>query len=286
VLRVIGGTVTPRKGVVRVLEGSPEDAMVRQRIAHIALEPNLPQGLRVDEMLRLAATLRREPAQDPRERLAALGIEVLTNRSVSSLTRPEARGVALAEAVTSTRVRVLLVEEPFVALDPRAASRLAECIRACGRDSRAVVFATASLRDAGELADDHVLLQGGSVAGRTASLELLAAFVPPGARLRIVATELHALMRELAREPGVEAIARREGGLVARGPDPIALAQAAGRAVLSSGADVFEMRLEAPPLEEARAAAAGIAKATFEAAYARTRGASHPPGASEPERTS
>jgi hypothetical protein len=104
--------------------------------------------------------------------------------------------------------------------------------------------------------------------------------------MRIVASQPHALVRELAREPGVEAIARLEGGVVARGPDPIALAQAAARSVLASGADVFEMRLEPPPLEEARAAAAGVAKATYDAAYARTRAAHHPAGAPEPERSS
>jgi ABC-type multidrug transport system ATPase subunit len=284
-LRVIAGTVAPRKGNVRVLEGGPTDAMVRARIAHVALEPSLPEGLRVHEVLRLAAELRRESTQEPRDRLAALGVDALAPRSVGSLSKPEARAVALAEALTSSRVRVLLIEEPFVALDPRAASRLAACIRACARDSRAVVIATASLRDASELADDHVLLKGGAVAGRVASLELLAGFAPPGARMRIVASQPHALLRELAREPGVEAIARHEGGVVVRGPDPIALAQAAARSVIASGTDVFEMRLEAPPLEEARAAAAGIAKATYDAAYARTRGTPPTPGAPEPERT-
>jgi ABC-2 type transport system ATP-binding protein len=284
-LRVIGGTVAPRKGLVRVLEGGPADGAVRQRIAHIALEPCLPDGLRVDEVLQLAAKVRREPGQDPRERLAALGVESLAPRRVSSLSTAEARAVALAEALTSTRVRVVLVEEPFVALDPRAASRLAAAIRASASESRAVVVATASPRDAGELADDHVMLQAGAVVGQAASLELLAGFAPLGARLRIVTSQPHALLAELAREPGVEAVARREGGVLARGPDPLALAQAAGRAVLASGAEVFEMRLEAPPLDEARAAAAGIVKATYDAAYARTRAASSPPEAPEAERT-
>jgi ABC-2 type transport system ATP-binding protein len=284
-LQVIAGIVAPRAGVVRVLEGGPGDAAVRERIAHVALEPSLPEGLRVDEVLQLAATLRGEPAQDPRERLAVLGIESLAPRRVSSLSAPEGRAVSLAEGLTSTRVRVLLVEEPFVAIDPRAASRLAACVRASARDARAVVIATASLRDAGELADDHVLLQRGGVAGGAASLELLSSFAPPGARLRIVTSQPHALLAELARESGVEAIARRDGAIVARGPDAIALAQAAGRAVLASGVDVSEIRLEAAPLDEARAAAAGIAKAVYDAAYARTRGASAPPAAPEPDRT-
>jgi ABC-type multidrug transport system ATPase subunit len=233
----------------------------------------MPKELSVREVLDLAATLRGEPARGADERLGTLGIEALSARRVSSLSLPEIRAVALCEALTSARVRVLLVEEPFVSLDPRAASGFAAAARACALDARVVVVATASLGDASELADDHVLLRGGTVVGQAASLELLAGYAPPGAQLLVSTTEPAAVLAALAREPGVEGVERRDGAVVARGSDGIALAEAAGRAVLASGADVSEMRLEPPTIEEARAAAAGIAKATYDAAYARTSAA-------------
>jgi ABC-type multidrug transport system ATPase subunit len=146
----------------------------------------------------------------------------------------------------------VLVEEPFVALDPRAASKLADAIRTRARDACAVVVATASARDASDLADDHVLLQAGAVVGRAASLELLSGSAAPGARVRIVTSQPQALLTELARDPGVEAIGRRDGAVVARGADALALARAAGRAVLASGADVIELRFEAPSIDDAR----------------------------------
>ncbi len=273
VFGVISGAVVPRAGVVRVLESGPTDARVRARIAHVPREPSLPEGLRVREVLELAATLRGDPELYPKERLAILGIETLSERRVTSLSSPEARAIALCEALTSTLVRVVLLEEPLVGIDPRAASRMPGAIRACAREGRAVIVATASPRDASELADDHVLLRAGKVAGHAASLSLLAGFAPPGARMRIVTSAPQALLAELAREPGVEAVARRDGAVVARGTDSLALAQAAGRAVLASGADVLEMRLEPPTIDEARAATAGIARATYEAAYARTSAA-------------
>jgi ABC-2 type transport system ATP-binding protein len=257
-LAVIGGAVALRAGTVRVLEGEPTDGAIRERIAHVPRDPALPEAMRVREVMEVAATLRREPSGDPVERLASLGIEALAQRRVSSLSRQEARAVALAEGLTSSRVRVLLVEEPFVTLDPRAASRLPAAIRARAREACAVVVATASLRDAGDLADDHVLLQGGAVVGRAASLDLLAGVSAAGARLRIVTNHPRALLAELAREPAVEAIGSRDGAVVARGAEALALAWAAGRAVLASGAEVIELRFEPPTVEDARTASAGI----------------------------
>jgi len=260
-LRLLSGSVAARGGVVRVLDGDPSEPGIRQRIAYVSLDPVLPESLRVDELLELASALRRDPPADAGTRLSVLGIGGLARRRVGSLSVAEARAVLLAEALSSSRVRVLLVEEPFLAMDPRAASSLGSAVRTCARDARAVLVATASLRDAGELADDHVLLRAGAVLGQVASLELLAGVAQPGARIRIVTGQPHALLAELAREPEIEAVARRDGSVVARGGDALELARAAGRAVVASGVDVSEMRLELPSMEDARAVTTGPTRA-------------------------
>lgn len=270
-LAIVAGRARVRAGTVRVLDGAPDDAGVRPRIGYVPLEPALPEAMRVHEVLALAAAVRGELPGDPAARLGALGVASLAPRTVRTLAPEEARAVALAEAITSTRVRVLLVEEPFVGVDPRAVGRLAEALRGRARDGCAVVVATASLRDAGDLADDHLLLRRGAVAGRAASLGELAAFAPDGVRMRVVASDPQALLAAVASEPAVEAVARREAAVVVRGRDTEALAAAVGRAVVASGVDVSEMRVEPPSLEDARSASAGIAAATYEAAYARTR---------------
>ena len=134
----------------------------------------------------------------------------------------------------------------------------------------AVLVATASVRDAGELADDHALLHTGALVGQAASLDTLSSFSARGARMRVMASDPQALVAALAREPEVEAVARRDGVVVARGRDARLLARAVGRAVLASGVEVVEMRLEPPSLDDARQAVAGVAQATYEAARART----------------
>jgi ABC-2 type transport system ATP-binding protein len=275
-LALLAGAARARAGSIEVLGGSPEAPEVRRQVARVPLVVSLPEALRVDEVLAVAAAVRHEAAQAPERRLAALGVEALATRKVRSLSRPEARAVALAEAVTSTRVRVLLVEEPFVLMDPRASARLSGVLRERASSGCAVIVETASPRDAGELADDHLLLRAGAVAGRASSMEELAGFSPEGARLRVVARDpddARAIAAALAADPDVQAVEHRGAAVVARGDDATRLAKAAGRAVVAADRDVSEIRIEPPSLDEARASAAGIATATYQAARTRTRAA-------------
>ncbi len=258
-LALIAGAARFRAGRARVLDGAPSEARVRRRIAFVPLQPRLPDALRVDETLRLASVLRREEQQDPTARLRVLGVEALAPRLSRTLSLEEARAVALVEATTSTSVRVLLVEEPLVALDARATARLPEVLRARAQNGCAMIVATASVRDAAELADDYLMLRHGAIVGRASSPEGLVGFSQAGIRLRIVVDSPRALLAALGREGAVEALARNETGLVVRGRDALDLARAAGRAIVASGVEVTEMRFEVPALEEARNALAAVA---------------------------
>ena len=249
-LALLAGLARPRSGRVRVLGGSPIDAAVRRQIAFVPLEPALPEAMRVREALALAAGIRREAARDVESRLRVLGVETLSDRRVASLSRAEARAIALAEAVTSPTVCVLLVEEPLLAMDPRAVGRVSEALRRRGRDGCTVIMTTASMRDAGELADDWVALRGGAIVKGGACVDVLAAAAPEGANLRVVlrdAGEVSALVAALARESDVAAIERDEGAVRLRGWDAAALARAAGRAAVEADVDIAELRIDLPP---------------------------------------
>jgi len=274
VLALVAGGARVRRGRLRVLGRSPSDSKVRPAVARVLLEPALPGAVRVSEFLRIASTIRGEAARPPRERLAELAIEALAERTIRSLSRPEARAVALAEAVTSSRVRVLLVEEPRAFMDPRAASQIAIALQKKARNGCVVLVATASLRDAADLADDHAMMHRGTLVAELRTLDAVAGFSPGGARLRVVlqtAADARSMMAALAHDTSVEGIARADTVMILRGPDSVWLARAAAAAALEAGIDIVEMGLGTPPIEEARAAAAGIAAATYEAAYRHTR---------------
>ncbi len=259
-LAIIAGWERTRAGRVRVLGLEPTHPEVRPQIACVPLRPFLPARMRVAEAMKLAASLRGDPPGDAAERLAVLGVETLAERRVETLSRNEARAVVVAEAATSSRVRVLLVEEPFVGMDPRAVTRLSRVLRERAEGGVALVVATASVREASEIADDHLWLERGAIVGRTASSDGLARFSGSGVRIRVVTPQARALCAALARQECVEAVARRETSVTARGADAVELARALARAIAESGAEVVEMRVQPPSLDEARAGLAGGAE--------------------------
>jgi ABC-2 type transport system ATP-binding protein len=253
-LAVIVGAAKPQGGRIRVLDRAPTDPHVRAQVARVGIDPSLPEALRVDEALTLASVIRGEPPQAAAERLSVLGLEALARRPVQSLSRGEARGVALIEGLTSSRVRVLVLEEPFASSDARAAGRIAESLRGKSRTGCAIVLATASLRDAEELADDYVLVRAGTVVGKTTAVHDLARLAPGGARLIVVArhgTDARALLPAFAGESDVTAVEVDANIVTVRGADPVALARAAGRAAVQANIDVVEIRREPKALDEA-----------------------------------
>jgi ABC-2 type transport system ATP-binding protein len=258
-LALLGGAARPRAGRVRVLGGLPTQASVRRQVARLPLDTSLPGSLRVGEALAVAAAIRGEPARSASDRLSVLALESLETRLLRSLSRAETRSVAFVEALTSSQVRVLLVEEPLVGMDARALGRVPQALRARAQDGCSVILSTASLRDAGELADDHVFLRRGSVVGVTSSLEALAGFAHNGARLLIVTRDLssaRALVAAVARDDDVDGVDHDGISVRVHGRDIVALAKAAGRAAASAQIDPVELRVQPPTLDEARAAAA------------------------------
>jgi ABC-type multidrug transport system ATPase subunit len=256
-LALIAGRSRPRSGRVVVLGAAPTEAAVRRQVALVALESSLPEAMRTREALALAAAIRGDAPGDAAARLAALGIEGLIDRPVRSLSRAEARAVALAEAVTSKGVRVLLVEEPLVAMDPRAAIRAPEALRGRAREGCAVVVTTGSMRDASEFADELLFLRAGSVVGRTAFTSALVGTWLDGAHLHLIvqsAADAQALIAKLPEDGDVEAVERDDVCVRLRGSDAAALARAAGQAALDAEVDIVELRFEPPPLRAPRAA--------------------------------
>jgi ABC-2 type transport system ATP-binding protein len=260
-LALASGALRPRRGTVHVLGGAPADASVRQRVARVGAHVALPDRLRVDEVLSAAASLRGDPPSDAASRLSAWGLERLARRSVASLSRAEAKAVAVAEAFTSPRVRVVLLEEPFVALDAEASARLADAIRAKASDGGAVLFSTGSLRDACAFAADVVVL------GRTGSIHRLAPGAPPNgessSRLRLAlvaanARDAESLAGHLVGEPEVAGLAysaalpAQSVVLHVEGNDLVALANAAARAAVASRVDLLQLHVESRDAAESR----------------------------------
>jgi len=252
-LAVMAGWIRPRSGKVLILRSFPE--LSRRQVAYVPLDARLPPSLRVAEALDVAASIRGGSADPARHRLASLGIEPLADRWTHSLSPAETRAVLIAEAVTS-KARVLLLDEPRVDIDPRASRALPAKLRERSADGAIVVLGTSSPRDALDLANDAWVLSLGRLVGAAGATDpaiLLAAAEPT---LRVVSSDARKLLSALSGEPHFAGIELDQNALILKGIDPTAMAEAVARAALSTGVELEAMRVDAPYLEELRAAAA------------------------------
>lgn len=100
---------------------------------------------------------------DVDEAAARFGIVDLLDRDVSSLSGGERQLVALARAV-ARRPKVLLLDEPFSALDPRRRTVVRREVRAIHRERGLTTLqVTHDFAEAGMLGDRAILLDGGRV---------------------------------------------------------------------------------------------------------------------------
>ncbi|WP_394846631.1 hypothetical protein LZC95_04090 [Pendulispora brunnea] len=230
----------PAQGRVSVFGLTPDAA--RRAIAHVPLDAVLPDALRVSETLELARTLRGDAEAPPAAaRLAELGLDALAGRRVRSLDPREVRAVAMAEALTSKVVRVILLEEPFATVDARALAVLPGLLRRRAKEGACIVIATASTRDARDLADQRFVFQHGLLVADASLLR--------PAELHVVSSDARTLAGALAREAAVTEVVASDQRVIVRGADPLALAHAVGQAVLASGVQLDSMRLEPSPPE-------------------------------------
>jgi ABC-type multidrug transport system ATPase subunit len=271
VLAVLAGQERVQKGKLTVL-GGEISAATRTAIAYVPLDAALPDSLRVNEVLDLAARVRGEPVRDAVARLDTLGVGLLARRRVRSLTPEEIRAVAAAEALSSTKTKVLLIEEPFAVMDPRASAAIGVELRRRADEGCCVVFTTASTRESHDLADHDIVFERGVVRRQGKPLDPVAIEGARGAAIRVVVSGTNALLAALGDERDITEVEASPDSVVVRGASAIALARAISHAVKRANVDLESMRVEPLALAPLRAAVSGDLAAEYKAAFDRAQG--------------
>jgi molybdopterin-binding protein len=167
-LRVLGFLERPTRGEVR-LDGRPvpwgRDLLTaRRRFASVFQEPLLADTT-VERNVALGLTLRHVPREEAESRTARwmgrLGITRLAGRQARTLSGGEAQRTSLARAF-AIEPDVLLLDEPFSALDPPAREDLLRDLQRILRDTAVTtVFVTHDRNEALRLGDRiGVMLEG------------------------------------------------------------------------------------------------------------------------------
>jgi ABC-type multidrug transport system ATPase subunit len=171
---ILAGLLQPDAGE-RWLFGARADEVeigLRGRMAYVAHATQLYPGLSGRENLRLYADLRRVSGLQSRaedEVLAELGLSAEAQaRPVSTYSRGMAQRVALARALAG-RPELLLLDEPFTALDAAGRGQLAEVlVKERGRGA-AILLSSHDFEVLVQICDRVVVLERGNLA-RTAEL--------------------------------------------------------------------------------------------------------------------
>jgi sulfate transport system ATP-binding protein len=195
-LRVIAGLETPDSGEVLLGERDVTGAPARSRGVGFVFQHYAPfKHMSVFDNVAFGLSVRRRPKQEIRERvhelLALVRLEGLANRYPSQLSGGQLQRMALARAL-AVRPRVLLLDEPFGALDAQVRAELREWLRRLHEEIHVTtIFVTHDQEEAMEVAEQIVVMNAGRIeqAGSPSELyesprnEFVMSFVGPVNRI-------------------------------------------------------------------------------------------------------
>lgn len=141
-----------------------DDLEYRRNISFVFQDPLL-MDMTVEQNVALGLKFRGTPKEETRERagrwIKQLGIESLSKRRVGQLSGGEAQRVSLARAFV-LQPELLLLDEPFAALDPPTRAKLLEDLSALlAKDHRTAVFVTHNLNEAAKLSHQIAVIVNG-----------------------------------------------------------------------------------------------------------------------------
>jgi len=163
-LRLIAGLARPTAGSLTVGGIPAHRPAARARVGFIGHASLLYPSLTARENLLFAARLQQAPAAAVRvERwLEESGLAPFADVPVSHFSRGMSQRLAIARGLIHDPP-LLLLDEPFAGLDPRAATRLAEQLASSHAAGRTLVLVTHDPKRAAELSDRAIVLAAGRI---------------------------------------------------------------------------------------------------------------------------
>src|SRR5271166_744025 len=166
-LRILAGLSKPARGSITVLGRDARAEITRQKIGVLGHGIGVYEELSAYENLRLFARLYGipDPNKTAREWLERTGLDRVRDGLVREFSRGMRQRLAVARAFLHNPT-LLLLDEPFTALDDRAIAVLQGLLKGALSEGRTIIMSTHQLREALELATDVALISRGKLAFR------------------------------------------------------------------------------------------------------------------------
>jgi heme ABC exporter ATP-binding subunit CcmA len=166
-LKILAGLSKPGKGSVTILGEDARSQATRYRTGVLGHGIGVYDELSAFENLRLFATLYGvpRPLQTAEEWLERAGLDRVRDGLVREFSRGMRQRLAVARAFLHNP-SLLLLDEPFTALDDKAIAVLQALLNKARSEGRTIIMSTHQLREALELASDVALIARGRLAFR------------------------------------------------------------------------------------------------------------------------
>ncbi len=163
-LRTIAGFSRPGRGSIKIFGDSPREVAARRRMGFIGHGISVYDELSALENLMLYGRLYGlpNPRQSALEWLERTGLERVRDGLVREFSRGMRQRLAVARAFLHGP-SLLLLDEPFTALDDKAIAVLQRLLREAQAEGKTILMSTHQLREALELATHVALLIRGKV---------------------------------------------------------------------------------------------------------------------------
>ena len=166
-LRILAGLSRAAKGRVTILGEDARAEQTRRQVGILGHGIGIYDELSAFENLRLFARLygMPKPSKTAQEWLERTGLERVKDGLVREFSRGMRQRLAVGRAFLHNP-SLLLLDEPFTALDDRAIAVLQGLLNDARKEGRTIIMSTHQLREALELASDVALINRGRLAYR------------------------------------------------------------------------------------------------------------------------
>lgn len=178
--QMIMGLVKPDAGTI-LLNGEnvtkrPMYQRARRGIGYLAQEPSIFRRMTVEENLMAVLEMRDFPGQNKEDKmnrlLRELGLEKLRHQMASTLSGGEKRRCEVARALV-TDPKFLLLDEPFVGIDPLAVADLQSVVGHLKEKKIGVLITDHNVRETLEIVDRAYIVYEGQVRVEGTAKEIL-----------------------------------------------------------------------------------------------------------------